>query len=326
MHSIAPPHWPRNAGDPPRPPGRRRPADPWRLYLDATRAGRRIPNPCRALDALFSPIARAPVDRPFVVAQLGQSLDGRIATVTGSSHYISGAAALEHLHRLRALVDAVVVGVGTAVADDPQLTVRRCAGDSPVRVVIDPNGRLPATLRCLSDGGPPVLVVRRAGSDVPPDEHIVAVAPAADGSLDPNAIVAALAARGLTRLLIEGGARTVSGFVAAGAVDRLHVTVASLIIGSGTEGLCLPEIGALTEALRPPTRVHVLADGDVLFDCDLAALRASTADPEGDRDDSRLLADRPSAALADGDRGARRDPAGDRHDLRARRAGPEHAV
>jgi diaminohydroxyphosphoribosylaminopyrimidine deaminase/5-amino-6-(5-phosphoribosylamino)uracil reductase len=325
VHSIAPPHWPREAGEPSRPTGRRRPADPWRLYLEATRAGRRVPNPCRALDALFSPIARAPVGRPFVVAQLGQSLDGRIATVSGSSHYISGAAALEHLHRLRALVDAVVVGVGTAVADDPQLTVRRCAGESPVRVVVDPSGRLPATLRCLSDGGPPVLVVRRAGAGMAACERVVPVAPAADGSLDPNAIVAALAARGLGRLLIEGGARTVSGFVAAGAVDRLHVTVASLIIGSGTEGLCLPEIAALTDALRPPTRVHPLGDGDVLFDCDLAALRPAAT--EGDpHDRRRLLADRAPAALADGDRGAVRDPAGDRHDLRPRRAGPEHAV
>lgn len=325
MHSIAPPHWPREAGEPPRPPARRRTADPWRLYLEATRAGRRLPNPCRALDALFGPIARAPAGRPFVVAQLGQSLDGRIATVTGSSHYISGAAALEHLHRLRALVDAVVVGVGTAVADDPQLTVRRCAGESPVRVVIDPGGRLPETLRCLSDGGPPVLVVRRAGPGVTESEHVVAVAPSADGSLDPNAIVAGLAARGLMRLLVEGGARTVSGFVAASAVDRLHVTVASMIIGSGTEGLCLPEIAALTEALRPPTTVHPLGDGDVLFDCDLAALRPAST--EGDEDDRRRLhADRTAAALADGDRGAVRDPAGDRHDLRARRAGSEHAV
>ena len=90
----------------------------------------------------FGPIARAPLDRPFVVAQLGQSLDGRIATVTGESRYINGSAALDHLHRLRAEVDAVVVGAGTIVADDPLLTVRRVAGKSPARVVIDPSGRI----------------------------------------------------------------------------------------------------------------------------------------------------------------------------------------
>lgn len=326
MRTTAPPHWPREAGEPLGPVALRRPADPWRLYLDAVRSHARLPNASRPFDALYGPIARAPAGRAFVVAQLGQSLDGRIATVTGSSHYISGAKALEHLHRLRALVDAVVVGVGTAVADDPQLTVRRCAGESPVRVIVDPAGRLPGTLRCLSDGGPPVLVVRRAGPEVVASERVVPVAPQPDGGLDPHAIVAALVERGLRRLLVEGGARTVSTFVAAGAVDRLHVTVASMIIGSGTEGLCLPEIDALTDALRPPTRVHPLGDGDVLFDCDLAALRPVAA--EGDENESRrrLFADRAPAPLADGDRGTLRDPAGDRDEQRPERAGPEHAV
>ena len=79
-----------------------------------------------------------------VVGQCGQSIDARIATASGHSHYINGAEGLAHLHRLRALVDAVVVGVGTALADDPQLTVRRVAGPNPARVVIDPNGRLAA--------------------------------------------------------------------------------------------------------------------------------------------------------------------------------------
>lgn len=324
MHTTAPPHWPRDAGEPRRP-GRRRPADPWRLYLDTLSSGGRLPNACRPFDAIYGPLARATKGSPFVVAQLGQSLDGRIATVTGSSHYISGPAALAHLHRLRALVDAVLVGIGTAVADDPQLTVRHCAGKSPVRVVLDPGGRLPETLRCLSDNGPPVLVVRRAGPGVTACARVVPVEAGSDGRLDPHAIVAALAARGLSRLLIEGGAQTVSGFVAAGAVDRLYVTVAPLIIGSGTDGLRLPEIAALTDALRPPTRVHVLEDGDVLFDCDLAAAR--TAGPEGEPDDrSRLLADRAPAALADGDRGDSHDPDRTGDEQRAERAGPEHAV
>jgi riboflavin-specific deaminase-like protein len=324
LRTIAPPHWPRDAGEPRRA-AARRPADPWRLYLEALQSGARVPNACRPLDAVYGPLAHADATRPFVVAQLGQSLDGRIATVTGSSHYISGPAALTHLHRLRALVDAVLVGIGTAVADDPQLTVRHCAGESPVRVVLDPSGRLPAALRCLADDGPPVLVIRRAGPGVTACDRIVPVAAGADGRLDPRAIVEALAARGLRRILVEGGAQTVSGFVAAGVVDRLYVTVAPLIIGSGTEGLRLPEIAALTEALRPPTRVHVLADGDVLFDCDLAA--ACPAALGGDDDDGRrLLAHRPPASLADGDRGDRRDPTRHRDEQRAERAGPEHAV
>ena len=107
----------------------------------------------------FQPIAAAPGDQPFVVAQLGQSLDGRIATVTGESRYINGAAALDHLHRLRAAVDAVVVGAGTIIADDPQLTVRRVAGRNPARVVIDPTGRTGNQGKWLTRDGTPLVLV-----------------------------------------------------------------------------------------------------------------------------------------------------------------------
>ena len=90
---------------------------------DSTGGARAWPRP--AYEDVFRPIIEAPQDRPYVVAQLGQSLDGRIATLTGESRWINGDPALDHLHRLRAHVDAVVVGIGTAVADDPILTVRR---------------------------------------------------------------------------------------------------------------------------------------------------------------------------------------------------------
>ena len=98
-------------------------------------------------------IARADAGRPFVVAQLGQSLDGRIATLSGESRYINCAEGLDHLHRLRAQVDAIVVGAGTIAADDPQLTVRRASGPNPARVVIDPSARLDATGRWLEANG-----------------------------------------------------------------------------------------------------------------------------------------------------------------------------
>ena len=102
---------------------------------------------------MFGPLRKGTVDDCLVVGQLGQSLDGRIATESGHSKYINGPAGLVHLHRLRALVDAVVVGVGTAIADDPQLTVRRVSGPQPARVVIDPKGRLGADARMFADNG-----------------------------------------------------------------------------------------------------------------------------------------------------------------------------
>ena len=112
---------------------------------------------------LYAPIACAKPARAYVVAQLGQSLDGRIATPTGHSHYVNGPDAIRHLHRLRALVDAAIIGIGTVLADDPRLTVREAAGPHPARVVIDPNSRLPADARILSDDGVPCFVVQGAG-------------------------------------------------------------------------------------------------------------------------------------------------------------------
>jgi diaminohydroxyphosphoribosylaminopyrimidine deaminase/5-amino-6-(5-phosphoribosylamino)uracil reductase len=212
------------------------------------------------LSSLYAPLARG----PFVLGQLGQSLDGRIATPTGHSRTISGDGGITHLHRLRALADAVVVGIGTVVADDPQLTVRAVAGRNPARVVIDPSGRLPACARLLADDGAPCIVVQT--TDRPRPERVTALTlPGADGGIDPHEVVAALAALGLRRLLIEGGGQTVSRFLAAGALTRLHVCVTAVVIGSGPTGLCLPPIARMEEAMRPRCRTHLLGE-DVLFD------------------------------------------------------------
>jgi diaminohydroxyphosphoribosylaminopyrimidine deaminase / 5-amino-6-(5-phosphoribosylamino)uracil reductase len=220
--------------------------------------------------AAYQPIVSADPRRPFVVAQLGQSLDGRIATRTGESRWINRDAALDHVHRLRALVDAVVVGVGTVLADDPMLNVRRVTGRHPARVVIDPRGRLPAHVRCLAEDGARRIVVRHAGRAAGSCAMAETIAVAgADDRICPREIVAALFARGLKRLLIEGGARTVSQFLDADAVDRLHVLVAPVIIGSGKAGLDLAPIDALSAAKRPDTEAYVLGGGEVLFDCNM---------------------------------------------------------
>lgn len=207
-------------------------------------------------------------DQPFVIAQLGQTLDGRIATHTGESKYINGPAALDHLHRLRAAVDAVVVGIGTVIADDPALTVRRAPGANPARIIIDPKARLPQGAKCLCDDGAQVIAIRANGAPANAGVEAIALAPGEDG-LCPRRIVEALSARGLHKLLIEGGARTISRFIAADALDRLHILIAPMIFGSGQPGLVLPPIDSLSQALRPRTRAFPLPGGDVVFDCDL---------------------------------------------------------
>jgi diaminohydroxyphosphoribosylaminopyrimidine deaminase / 5-amino-6-(5-phosphoribosylamino)uracil reductase len=224
---------------------------------------------------VFGPLRKGTVDDLVIVGQIGQSLDGRIATETGHSKYINGPAGLVHLHRLRALVDAIVVGVGTAIADDPQLTVRRVSGSQPARVVIDPKGRLGANARMFADDGVRRVLITAQGTRCAPPSGVEIIAlPAADGQIVPSAILTALAGCGMRRMLIEGGANTVSRFLAAGCLDRLHVLVAPIILGVGGPGLILPALERADQAPRMPMRVHKIED-DVLFDCDLSAQRVA---------------------------------------------------
>lgn len=214
---------------------------------------------------IYGPLVRCNASgASFVIGQMGQSLDGRIATQTGHSHYINGPAAILHLHRLRALVDAVVIGVGTAIADDPQLTVRHVTGPQPARVVIDPKGRLPGYLRCLQQDGARRIVVGD-GPALAGIEH-VRLKSGANG-LAPSDIIGALRDLGLKRILIEGGGQTVSRFLEAKALSRLHVMVSSMVIGAGPVGLSFGAISDLKEALRPSVATYAMPGGDTLFDC-----------------------------------------------------------
>src|SRR5712671_3031525 len=167
-----------------------------------------VPQLFRALQALpapweerFGPLKAGATDDLVVVGQFGQSLDGRVATETGHSHYINGPAGLAHLHRLRALVDVVVVGVGTARADDPQLTVRHVAGPSPARVVVDPRGRIVPSARLFARDGVRRLVITADGTrpELPAGVECVSL-PATDGTIAPSAILAALAEHGFRRM------------------------------------------------------------------------------------------------------------------------------
>ncbi|MEA2118053.1 RibD family protein [Halovibrio sp. HP20-50] len=222
------------------------------------------PEARQLLDCL-TPLASRPA---WVIAQLGQSMDGRIATESGHSHYINGHQSLIHLHRLRALVDAVVVGVGTACADNPQLTVRHVSGANPTRVVLDPRGRLPDNLALLTTQSAATLhIVGPSVATTSVNTHVErCVLPLnSSGQFAPNDVITLLAEHGLHRVLIEGGGVTVSQFIEARAVDRLHLLVAPLLIGSGRPGLKMTPIDTLESALRPPTRTFRCGD-DTLFD------------------------------------------------------------
>lgn len=188
----------------------------------------------------------------LVIAQLAQSLDGFIASRTGDSMPISGPEDHRHLHRLRSLVDAVVVGAATVLADDPRLTVREVPGASPVRVVLDPDARVPLGARVLAEGEAPTLWLVASSADVPGGlpPHVEVVRLPTAGRFPPDAVVNLLLRRGLGRVLVEGGGRLVSAFVEAGAVDRLFITTAPLLIGDGVPGLRFDGADAVAGALR----------------------------------------------------------------------------
>jgi diaminohydroxyphosphoribosylaminopyrimidine deaminase/5-amino-6-(5-phosphoribosylamino)uracil reductase len=219
---------------------------------------------------LYLPIALAGRERPLTVAHLGQSLDGRIATENGSSCYVTGSENLTHLHRMRALCDAIVVGAGTVEHDDPQLTTRRVIGPNPVRVILDPRRRLNIVHGVFQDRAAPTLLVcakELADSSAPEGAEIIGVS-VKDEGLDLADLLLQLHQRSLFGIFIEGGGLTVSAFLQQGLLDRLQLTIAPLIMGSGRPGICLPPIQHLSQGLRPRHRRYVMGD-DVLFDCRL---------------------------------------------------------
>lgn len=243
----------------------------WRLLQPATDAARNL---LIAFLPLCHPLGKT---ASRVIGQLGQSLDGRIATVTGASRFINGEDGITHLHRIRAVSDAVIVGAGTASTDNPRLTVRKASGANPIRVVIDRHRRVPDTHHLFTDEAAPTLRLV-AGQYQPckrlaPRQGVLEIPclgdPESKTMVSPHDILTVLADFGLRKVFVEGGGLTVSTFLNAGVLDRLHVMVAPMIIGSGRPAFSLPEIDLLDDALRPRAQLINLGT-DMLFDLDFS--------------------------------------------------------
>lgn len=221
---------------------------------------------------LYAPLCVGARAARLVLAHLGQSLDGRVSVAQNASRFITGREDVEHTHRLRALFDAVMIGAETAAVDDPHLTTRLVPGAQPVRVVLDPRARLDHALRVFSDGEADTIAVTGTGHGarhrvLAPRVHVIE-APLADGCFVLPRVLDALAERGLGRVFIEGGGVTVSRFLDARLLDRLHLTVVPRNVGDGAPGVALRPTRDL--AAIPHVRARRFAlGGDVLFDCDL---------------------------------------------------------
>lgn len=178
--------------------------------------------------------------RPFVWWKAAVSLDGKIATRTGDSRWITGEPARAHGHRLRNELDAIMVGVGTVLADDPQLTCRLPGGRDPVAIVCDSHARTPPSAR-LFDRSSPVLV---AVTPAAPSERVAAlqqrgaeilvIPPDDDGRVSLPHLLTELGRRPLTSVLLEGGADLAASALAAGLVDKAWLFVAPKVIGGAT--------------------------------------------------------------------------------------------
>ncbi len=209
-------------------------------------------------------------DRPFVALKYAQTLDGRIATRTGDSKWISGEAERRISHALRAACDAVLVGVGTVIQDDPQLTVRMVPGVSPQRVVLDSTLRIPPTSQILEREAPTtILSTRRSDRQRRSalrarDIKVQLVDPGPQG-VDLTSGLRQLRQDGVESILVEGGAKVITSMLAAAVVDRLIVGVAPTIIGRGTEAVGSLGIDRVLDGIRLTNRrLHIIADDVVL--------------------------------------------------------------
>jgi GTP cyclohydrolase II len=216
----------------------------------------------------------APGWRPYVVLKYAQTVDGRIATRQGDAKWISSEAERRISHGLRAACDAVLVGVGTAIVDDPQLTVRMVPGSSPLRVVLDSTLRLPSTARLLDN---------QAGTIVITTEHLneerrtalraravgVHVVDAGPQGVDLASALRTLRAIGVTSLLVEGGGRVITSFFAEKLVDRVILGIAPTIMGAGIDAVGDLGVASVAESVRLTNRTFHRAGDDLLLAADV---------------------------------------------------------
>jgi len=222
---------------------------------------------------------RPHADRPFVVLKYAQTLDGRIATATGDSKWISGEPERVVSHALRAACDAVMVGIGTVANDDPELTVRMVAGASPMRVVLDSELRIPFDAKILdTKAATTVFTTERSDPQrrTALREHgvRVEVTDEIDGRVSLRAALATLRSSGTESVLVEGGSELITAFLAAGLVDRIIVGIAPVVIGTGTEAVNGLGIQTVASGIHLTNRTMLPVGHDIVVAWDVVSPNA----------------------------------------------------
>ena len=217
---------------------------------------------------------RREMDRPTVTVSYAQTLDGRLASVSGSSRWISSPESLCFTHALRSEHDAIMVGAGTACKDDPRLTVRLVPGDDPLRVVVDSALRTPLAAAVLANGaakGTVLAVTRRAPVDRCERARslgatVLSLPEDTEGRVDLNTLLAELYEHGVGSVMVEGGARLITSFLGNRLVDRLAVCIAPKILGSGIEAVGDLGICELDDSLTLTGTSFVPYGRDIILD------------------------------------------------------------
>ncbi len=213
-------------------------------------------------------------DRPYVMVKYAQTLDGRIATRTGDSKWISGETERRVSHTLRAACDAVLVGSETAACDDPQLTVRLVPGASPIRVLLDSTLRTPPAAKVFDGDAATVVYCRRPADrdrKAALESAGVAVREIDDGShgLDLSQVLADLRADGVASVMVEGGSRVITSLMRERLLDRLVVSISPTVVGAGIEGVGDLGLDHVADGLKLVNRHVALADEDILLAWDV---------------------------------------------------------
>ncbi len=222
---------------------------------------------------------------PFVTIKYAQTLDGRIATAEGQSQWISSPPSLKFVHRLRARHDAILVGVGTVLQDDPELTVRLVRGRNPIRIVVDSHLKIPESAKLLRTASQTQTIIATTQNSTAPrakllaemGAHILRIDADAQGRVNLKKLLEAMASRNVSSVLVEGGSQIITSFLKHNLANRLIAVIAPKILGRGTDAVGDLQISDLGAARKLTFQKVSRLGEDIIIDSRLAQPRQKTA-------------------------------------------------